>query len=215
MIHEFEGKNEKEAIDNAIESLGLNRDEIDVEILENKKKSFFFGGGGKVKIRVHLSEVQDEFIEPESEAERKIQQFLSEIVSRMGFEADVELTGREEGKLKFDINSEHSAIVIGRQGKTLDAFQLLCNIYAGRIDEHKLKIIVDAENYRERREAQLVRMANKVADQVRRSKSSRLLDPMNPFERRLIHTALNKRKNIETISEGDGLYKKIRVLYRE
>jgi len=215
MIHEFEGKSEKEAIDNAIESLGLNRDEIDVEILENKKKSFFFGGGGKVKIRVHLSEVQDEFIEPESEAERKIQQFLFEIVSRMGFEADVELTGREEGKLKFDIHSEHSAIVIGRQGKTLDAFQLLCNIYAGRIDEHKLKIIVDAENYRERREAQLVRMANKVADQVRRSRSSRLLDPMNPFERRLIHTALNKRKNIETISEGDGLYKKIRVLYKE
>jgi len=215
MIHEFEGKSEKEAIDNAIESLGLNRDEIDVEILENKKKSFFFGGGGKVKIRVHLSEVQDEFIEPESEAEQKIQQFLFEIVSRMGFEADVELTGREEGKLKFDIHSEHSAIVIGRQGKTLDAFQLLCNIYAGRIDEHKLKIIVDAENYRERREAQLVRMANKVADQVRRSRSSRLLDPMNPFERRLIHTALNKRKNIETISEGDGLYKKIRVLYRE
>lgn len=214
MIHEFEGKSEKEAIDTAIESLGLNRDEIDVEILENKKKPFFFGGG-KVKIRVHLTEGQDEALEPESEAEQKIQEFLSQIVKRMGFQADVELTSREEGKIKFDICSEHSAIVIGRQGKTLDAFQLICNIYAGRINEHKLKVIVDAENYRERREAQLVRMANKVADQVRRSKGSRLLDPMNPFERRLIHTALNDRKNIETISEGDGLYKKIRVLYRE
>jgi spoIIIJ-associated protein len=214
MIHEFEGKSEKEAIDNAIESLGLNREEIDVEILESKKKPFFFGAG-KVKIRVHLTEGQDEPLEPESDVERKIQEFLSQLVARMGFDAEVELIAREEGKLKFEISSDHSAIVIGRQGKTLDAFQLLCNIYAGRINEHKIKVIVDAENYRERREAQLVRMANKVADQVRRSKSSRLLDAMNPFERRLIHTALNDRKNIETISEGDGLYKKIRVLYKE
>ena len=84
-----------------------------------------------------------------------------------------------------------------------------------RISERRIKVIVDAENYRQRRERHLIRFAHKVADQVRRSKGSRLLDAMNPFERRLIHTTLNSQDNVETISEGDGLYKKIRVFYRE
>ncbi|HUV08372.1 MAG TPA: R3H domain-containing nucleic acid-binding protein, partial [Spirochaetia bacterium] len=78
-----------------------------------------------------------------------------------------------------------------------------------------VRVTVDAEDYRKRRERQLVRFANKVAEQVRRSRGSKLLEAMNPFERRLIHTTLNKQQNIETISEGEGLYKKIRVFYKE
>jgi spoIIIJ-associated protein len=217
MIHEFEGKTEKEAIDNAIESLGLNRDEIDVEILESKKGGFFWGGG-KVKIRVHLGDVieeQKEPLSPENEVETRLHGFLSEIVKRMGFEATVSLVYRDTQRVVFEIKSGNSAIIIGKQGKTLDAFQLLVNVLAGRIGDRRIKVIVDAENYRERRERHLIRFAYRVADQVRRSKGSKLLEAMNPFERRLIHTTLSDQKNIETISEGEGLYKKIRVFYKE
>ena len=216
MKQEFEGKSEREAIDNAIHALGLNRDEIDVEILESKKKGFLFGTG-KVKIRVHVSEEEEDAValEPEGEVEQKLLDFLEGIVKRMGFQAEVFLNLREEDRLGFDIQSENTAIIIGRQGKTLDAFQLLMNVYAGRINREKIRVVVDAEDYRGRREKQLIRIANRTAEQVRRSKGSRLLDAMNPFERRLIHTTLTPVKNVETISEGDGLYKKIRVFYKE
>ena len=215
MVHEFEGKTEKEAIDKAIESLGLDRDEIDVEILESKKKGFLFGGGN-VKIRVHLSEEeQRDVLEPEDDIESKLIEFLTEITRQMGFQTEVFLVSRDDERLIFEIQSENSAVMIGRQGKTLDSFQLLANIYAGRISEKRKKIVVDVEDYRERRERHLVQFAHKVADQVRRSRTSRLLEAMNPFERRLIHTALNSQENIETISEGDGLYKQIRVFYKE
>ncbi len=215
MVHEFEGKTEKEAIDKAIESLGLDRDEIDVEIIESKKKAFFFGSG-IVKIKVHLSEdEQRDVLEPEGDVEGKVIEFLTEITRKMGFQTEVFLVSREEGRIIFEIQSEQSAVMIGRQGKTLDAFQLLANIYAGRISEKRKKIIVDVEDYRQRRERNLIRFAHNVAEQVKRSRTSRLLEAMNPFERRLVHTALNSRQNIATISEGEGLYKQIRVIYKE
>jgi spoIIIJ-associated protein len=215
MMHEFEGKTEKEAIDNAINALGLNREEIDIEIVENKK-SFLFGGG-KVKIKVHLSEEDDlaEVLEPEDDTEKKLIAFLFGIIKRMNFESQVSILFREENKLGLDIESENAAVMIGRQGKTLDSFQLLLNIYAGRIGNKRIKVVVDAEGYRQRRERQLMSIANRTADQVRKSRGSKLLEAMNPFERRLIHTTLSPIENIETISEGEGLFKKIRVFYKE
>jgi spoIIIJ-associated protein len=215
MMHEFEGKTEKEAIDNAINALGLNREEIDIEIVENKKGFLF--GGGKVKIKVHLSEEDDltEVLEPEDDTEKKLIAFLSGIIKKMNFEAQVSILFREENKLGLDIESENAAVMIGRQGKTLDAFQLLLNIYAGRIGNKRIKVVVDAEGYRQRRERQLMSIANRTADQVRKSRGSKLLEAMNPFERRLIHTTLSPIENIETISEGEGLFKKIRVFYKE
>jgi spoIIIJ-associated protein len=78
-----------------------------------------------------------------------------------------------------------------------------------------MRIIVDAEKYRVRREESIIRLARRTADQVKRSQRSRLLELMNPFERRLIHTTLNKVENIDTISEGEGLLKQVRVIYRE
>ena len=104
--------------------------------------------------------------------------------------------------------------MIGRKGKTLDALQLLANVYAGRLDNPDTKIVLDTENYRIRREESLVRLAYTTADRVRTSRSSVLLEPMNPFERRLIHTTLNDIGDIETKSEGEGLYKQVRVLYK-
>ena len=112
------------------------------------------------------------------------------------------------------LNSSKSSILIGRKGKNLDALQLLANAYAGRLGREDLRVILDTENYRIRREESLVRLAYTVADKVRMSRKYMLLEPMNPFERRLIHTTLNDISDVETKSEGDGLYKQVRVIYK-
>jgi len=228
VVKEFEGKNEKEAIDRAIEELGLDRNEIDFEIVEAKRPGILFRGG-KVKIRVHMTEETDEeegdeqpgggqpregSSPPSGEFEEKVIDFTKGLLSRMGFPAEVTVRFREDRRLGLDIESDGSGILIGKQGKTLEALQFIVNLAAGRIGGDTTRIILDTQDYRSRRERSLIRMANHVAEQVRRGRDSQLLEPLNPFERRLIHTALARYGDIETISEGDGLFKRIRVIWR-
>ena len=216
-VREFEGKNEEEAINRAIESLGLNRDEIDVEIVEAKKAPFLFGGG-KVRIRVHLEEERPDKppgpLLPEGEFEQAMVQYLQGLVERMGIQNQVKIAFREERKLGLDVETEDSAILIGRKGQTLEAIQVVANVAAGRLKDESVRIIVDTQDYRSRREKSLIRMAQQAAEQVRRTRQSKLLEAMNPFERRLVHTALSQEGDIETASEGEGLYKRIRVQYK-
>ena len=105
-------------------------------------------------------------------------------------------------------------MIIGKKGKNIDALQLLANVYAGKLGREDIKVILDSENYRIRREESLVRIAYESAEQVRRTGRSILLEPMNPFERRIVHTTLNDIVDIETKSEGEGLYKQVRVMFR-
>ena len=236
IVKEFEGKNEKEAIDRAIEELGLDRNEIDFEIVETKRPGILFRGG-KVKIRVHLTEDPDEMEEEADEPgnelagrahsprqapasingefEGKVIDFTVGLLDRMGFPAEVKVNFREEGRVGLDIESDGSGILIGKQGKTLEALQFIVNLAAGRMGAEPSRIVLDTQDYRSRRERSLIRMANQVAEQVRRSRGSQLLEPLNPFERRLIHTSLARYGDIETVSEGDGLYKRIRVIWRD
>ena len=213
MIKEFEGKSEQEAIDKAIDSLNLDREEFDVEIVESSRRSLF--RKGPVKIRVHISEVDgdDEVVEPADGQEEDLISFLTGLMEKMGFPGTVSVVNREERKTILKIDSDHSGILIGRKGKNLDALQVLVNVFAAKIGFPN-RVIVDAENYRSRREENLVRMARKAADQVRRSHDSRLLEPMNPFERRIIHTTLNGMEDIITKSEGEGLFKQVRIIFR-
>jgi spoIIIJ-associated protein len=216
-VREFEGKNEEEAINRAIEALGLNRDEIDVEIVESKKAPFIFGGG-KVRIRVHLEEEQpvkpNGPLMPEGEFEQAMVQYLQGLVERMGIQNRVKIAFREARKLGLEVETDESAILIGRKGQTLEAIQVVANVAAGRLKDESARIIVDTQDYRSRREKSLIRMAQQAAEQVRRTRQSRLLEAMNPFERRLVHTALSQEGDIETASEGEGLYKRIRVQYK-
>ncbi len=215
-VKEFEGKNEEEAINKAIESLGLNRDEIDVEIVEAKKSSFFFGGG-KVKIRVHLDEEQPDVagpLAPDNEFENRIVEYIQGLIERIGLMAAIRISFREQNKLGIDIDSRDSGILIGKRGQTLDALQTIVNVAAGRMKDAHVRIIVDSQNYRSRRERGLIRLAYQTAEEVRQTRDSKLLEAMNPFERRLIHTTLSKERDIETSSEGEGLYKRVRVYYR-
>lgn len=225
MIKEYEGRTEKEAIDAAVEELGLERDEFDVEVLETQK-SGFLNLQKRVVIRIHthddvsmptappratpLGPVNKD---PENDFEHAVIDFVRGVTERMGFPANPVIMYREEGKVGINLDSEHSGILIGRRGKNIDALQLLVNVVASRIEEGT-RVVLDTEDYRSRREESLIRLAQRVGDQVKRTKSSQLLDPMNPFERRLIHTTLNSIEGIDTKSEGEGLYKQVRVYYR-
>ena len=240
MVYEFEGRTEKEAIDRATEELGLQKDDFDVEILENQRSGLF--KKGYVKIQVHTNQVgmergaeaDDEDSaeerpaggerqisqpvfgdpEPKNDFEKQIIEFVEGLIERMGYSGKLSVLFREEHKIGLKIDSEFSSILIGKKGKNLDALQLLVNIYAGRQGRDDIRVILDSENYRIRREESLVRLAYTVADRVRENRGSILLEPMNPFDRRLIHTTLNDIADVETKSEGEGLYKQVRVYYR-
>ena len=152
--------------------------------------------------------------EPKNDFEAKVISFMEGLIERMGYDGKVSVLFREDRKLGLKIDSEYSSILIGKKGKNLDALQLLANIHAGRLGNDDIRIILDSENYRIRREESLVRLAYTVADRVRETRSSILLEPMNPFDRRLIHTTLNDIADVETKSEGEGLYKQVRVFFR-
>ncbi len=210
-VHEFEGRTEKEAIANAIEAMGLDEDEIDVEVVKARSGLF---GGGKVTIRVHVGEDQPvEDLEPHTEQESEAAGFVSDLLRHMGIEADLRIATREDDRVVLEMVSDDAGILIGRHGATLEAMQLLTNIACGRRHEDGPRVILDTEDYRYRREQSLTRMAMRVARDVQRSGRSQLLEPMNPFERRLVHTTISGVDDVSTESEGDGPYKQVRVSY--
>jgi spoIIIJ-associated protein len=220
MVYEFEGRSEKEAIDAAAEELGLERDGFDVEILESQVGSIF--KKGKVRIRVHTRDEAPTVSHrepvgnplPADEFEAKVLEFTKKMIEGMGYSCEVAVLFREEKKLGIRIDSEHASIIIGKKGKNLDALQVLVNVFSGRLGREDTRVILDSENYRIRREEALVRLAYETGEQVRRTRQSVLLEPMNPFERRIIHTTLNDIVDIETKSEGEGLYKQVRITFR-
>jgi len=212
MTKEFEGKSEQEAIDKAVEELQLERDHFDVEIVDPGRRGLF--KKSNVKIRIHLGDAEPEDRkEPADEFEQNVKEYLETLLEKMGYDCEVQVAYRRETKIGFNIISKNSAILIGKKGKNLDAIQLLVNVYAGRLD-HAKRVVIDTENYRIRHEEYLIRTAYKAAEQVKKTRKSQLLEPMNPFERRLIHTALNDVLGVETKSEGDGLYKQVRITYK-
>jgi spoIIIJ-associated protein len=236
MTYEFEGRTEKEAIEMASAELGLEKDQFDVEILEAQKTGIF--KKGFVRICVHTDDAprhapaKHDRIDPEfdgslpkgknifqdplpkDEFEKAMIDFVASMIRKMGYDVTVEVMSREDKKIGLRLASRSSSILIGRKGKNLDALQLLANVYAGRIGHEDTRIILDSENYRIRREEALVRLAYTTADRVRTTRGSMLLEPMNPFERRLIHTTLNDIGDVDTKSEGEGLYKQVRVFYK-
>ena len=227
MTYEFEGKTEKDAIEKAVEELKLNADQFDVEILETQKKTLFKSGHVKIRVIVedeapaspevtgnaHARNPAGNLI-PQGEFEQKLVDFVRSVIEKMGYTASVDVFFREEKKIGIRLDSESSSILIGRKGKNLDALQLLANVYAGHLGREDVRVILDTENYRVRREENLVHLAYTTADKVRSTRLSVLLEPMNPYDRRIIHTTLNDISDIETKSEGEGLFKQVRIMLK-
>ena len=228
MVYEFEGRTEAEAVERAVEELRLSQDQFDVEILEVQKSSLF--KKGFVKIRVHVvsdeseasvrSSPQDFDEEAVSQAQdypeykRMLQEFILHLIELLGYDARIDSICAERKNVVLHLSSADSPIIIGKHGKNLDAMQLLANTFLSNKGFSNYRVLLDCENYRVRREESLVRLAYETADKVALSRHSILLEPMNPYERRLIHTTLNDIHDIETKSEGEGAFRRVRVSLR-
>ena len=141
--------------------------------------------------------------------------FVKELLEKMDIEAKIYLIEEDDEKIIIEIESPDSALIIGKQGKNLEAIQTIVNVALNRSSNVWTKVIIDIGNYRARKEKMLKKIALTAAIQVRKSKENVLLEPMNPFERRIIHMTLKEEKNVETESEGDGLLKRVKIFYKD
>ncbi len=204
---EVSGKTEDEAIASALQQLGVTRDEVSVEIIERAKSGFLGLGASPALVRVSY-EVRDGQRE-------KVEDFLGGLLERMGVEAEMEITEREDGGINVNLSGKGMGAVIGRRGETLDAIQHLVNYSVNRGSEKRLHISVDAENYRSKREESLVRLAEKMAAKAVKYRRSMALEPMNSYERHVIHTALQNYEGVSTASTGSEPNRRVVVTYEK
>ena len=205
---EVSGKTEDEALAAALEQLGLDRDEVSIEIIERAKSGFLGIGSSPALIRVSY-EVK------EPSLEEKVKEFLGGLLERMGVQAEMEITQRENGALNVNLSGAGMGMIIGRRGETLDAIQHLTNYAVNRGRDKRTHISVDAENYRAKREESLVHLAEKMAAKVIKYKRSMALEPMNSYERHVIHTALQNFEGITTASTGTEPNRRVVVSYEK
>ena len=185
---------QEEAIAAALEELGLAEEEVSVEVVQLAKKGFLGIGAVDAVVRVTY-EVQDDPYE-------KIRTFLSGLLEHMDVEAEIDIAPRENGGVNVTLSGNGMGAVIGRRGETLDAIQHLTNYAVNRGGDKHMHISVDAESYRAKREESLVRLAEKMAAKVLKYKRSMALEPMNSYERHVIHTALQNYEGVSTSSTG-------------
>ena len=216
---EIRSKTEEEATKKAIEQLNVNKDDIEnikVEVIEEPNKGFlgFIGAkDGLYKITVTEKVEIIEEVEPVKEIDIA-NEFIETMLHHAKINADVIAT-QENNLIKIDIKGKEATTLIGRRGQTLDAVQFLTSLALNKInkDSHS-RVLVDIENYREKREQSLIRYANKVAREVAKTKKTKKLDYMNPYERRIIHSALQNDKYVITYSEGEEPHRRLVIEYK-
>ena len=195
----FTGKTVDEAIEQGLKALGITLDEAEINVLEEGKKKLF----GAVRARVSVTKRR-------SDSKRAID-FIDGLLEILKINAVTELIS-EENEIKIEIKATNSAKVIGKHGDVLDAIQSIAGAVAniGR-DEYK-KVVVDCENYREQREETLVKLAEKLASKAVEKGRKLILEPMTPYERRIIHSALANNTEVTTVSEGKEPLRYIAVI---
>jgi spoIIIJ-associated protein len=201
---EVSGKSEEEAIQSALDQLGLMRDEVSVEIIQQAKAGFLGLKSTPAVIRVS-------FESDESHSEC-VERFLAGLFQRMGVRAKPEIR-EDDGIIAVNLTGEDPGALIGRRGETLDAIQHLTNYVVNRGQSGRVRVNIDTENYRERRNEALERLAEKVASKVVKYRRNMTLEPMNSYERHIIHTALQEYENVTTYSIGTEPNRRIVVAY--
>ena len=157
-----------------------------------------------VKKGVELAKVEDQTIEA-------VSQFINDTLKAMNMEVKTSASIDEDGALCIDMEGEHMGILIGKRGQTLDALQYLANRVANKHQDGYVRVKLDTENYRARREETLKHLAKNIAHKVKRNRRPVALEPMNPYERRIIHSALQSDPYVTTHSEGEEPYRKVVV----
>ena len=199
-IIEMTGKTVNEALKNALQELNLTEDKVEFEVLEEGSKGLFNLIGTKpAKIKVMVKR------DPLSESKN----FLTNVLNSMGVRADIEVR-EEKDTIFINLSGPKMGLVIGYRGETLDSLQYLVSLVVNKNhDVPYKKVVLDTENYRSKREETLKRVAQKTAYKVKKTGRPYKLEPMNPYERRIIHSALQSYTDINTYSEGEEPFRRI------
>jgi spoIIIJ-associated protein len=193
-VAEKTGKTVEEAIIAGVLELAVDRDRVKVEVIEEPIKKGLFGLFGKRLARVRVSY--------ENDPGMLASEFIHRICKAMGVNADTQMS-KDGENWHVNITGPELGILIGRRGETLDALQYLTNLAVSKNLSERVRVIVDVEGYRQRREETLIRLAKRLSEKVKRTGIKVVLEPMNPHERRIIHTSLQDETRISTYSEGN------------
>lgn len=185
----FTGKTVDAAVEEGLATLGLKREEVEITVLEEGKKKLF----GSVKAKVQITKKASD--------SKRAADFIDKVLDILKISAVSEIVS-DGDNLKIDIKTTNSAKVIGKHGDVLDAIQTLAGAVANIGCEEYKKVVVDCENYREQREQTLKELADKLAKKAVEKGRKMILEPMNPYERRIIHSALSGNTEVKTVSEG-------------
>lgn len=198
---ETTGKTVEEAKKSALRELNVTEDKVEIEVIDEGSKGLFGLLGTKLaKVRVTVR--HDYSYEAKT--------FLREVLNKMGIKAEMRVFD-EGDALKITMRGPNMGILIGHRGETLDSLQYLVSLVVNKSnsgDEYK-RVVLDTENYRQKREETLIRLANRLAQKTKATNKSTTLEPMNPYERRVIHSALQDNPYVTTHSEGDEPYRKV------
>lgn len=204
---EMAGRTVDEAVENGLKVLRITKDKVKVEVIEEGSKGLFgFLGTKPAKVKITVKE----------NSEMVAKKFLKDVLDNMDINCDINV--KDEGEiLRVELTGPKMGILIGHRGDTLDSLQYLLSLVVNKQnkDAEYKKVIVDTENYRKKREDTLVKLANRLAMKVNKYKKSVTLEPMNPYERRIIHAALQDNPYVLTHSEGDEPYRKVVIEPKE
>jgi len=202
---EKEGKTVESAINEALMELDIDMEDADIEIIDEGNKGLFgLIGGRSAVVRVYKRANYEEIV----------RNFLTPILSAMGVDEDISIDLDDDNNLTVRLSAENIGIVIGRRGETLDALQYLLGLAVNKYSDNFMRVILDVGNYREKREETLERLAKRLADKVSKTRRNMTLEPMNPYERRIIHATLQDFSSIETYSIGDEPNRKVVIKYK-
>lgn len=203
---EFTGKTVEDAVMEAAIKLETTSDRMEYEVLEKGSNGFL--GIGSKPARIRARKVM--------ETAERAEKFLMDVLEAMDLKATMSMEeNKEERTLDIDLAGDDMGVLIGKRGQTLDSLQYLVSLVVNKGEDDYIRVKVDTENYRQRRKDTLENLAKNIASKVRRTGKPVTLEPMNPYERRVIHSALQNDRYVETHSEGEEPFRKVVVSLKE
>ena len=214
------GKDTEEAIETGLMELNVSREDVNIEIIETSNKGLLgiFGQkDAKVKITLLGEETEAKKDAPKVADEDVLLQtknFVITVLLKMGIDSNCEIVMNDNNRIEIELSGENMGMVIGRRGETLDALQHVVQLYVNKEFEEYYKVTIDTEDYRKKREEALINLAHGLAKKVIRTRKEIVLEPMKPYERRIIHTALQNYNKVKTHSIGEEPNRKLVVSFK-
>lgn len=205
-VIEMTGKTIEEAINHGLKELNTSKDKVEIKVIDEGSKGFLnFIGTRPAKIEMKLNK----------DYEKEVRDFLESILKSMNVEANINIKEKKD-VIKIDLSGSDMGIIIGYRGETLDSLQYLISLVINKDQSCDYKrVILDTENYRDKREETLKKLARRLGHKVRETGRPVKLEPMNPYERRIIHSELQNNNYVETYSEGEEPFRKVVINLRK